>query len=78
MHSYLSGHLPRHILGSLCVLEGLLGLGAPGALAGHSHLVLLAQGKQSQGALEARAVLITGRRQKDSFSQRQMCVLRAS
>lgn len=60
----LSGRLPRHILGSLCVREGLPGPGGLGALAGHSRLVPLAQGQRSQGALEARVVRVDHRGQE--------------
>lgn len=75
LHSYLSGHLFHHILGSLCVLEGLVGLGDLEAPADHSHLVHLSEVQPSQGALEARVFLTTESRQKDSFSQ--MCMLAA-
>lgn len=54
-----------------------MGPGALETLADHSHLVPLAEGQYSQGALEAQVLLDTGRRQKDAFSQRQMCVLAA-
>lgn len=72
VHSYLSGHLFHHILGSLCVLEGRVGPGDQEAPADHSLLVPLSERRHSQGGLGARALLTTGRRQKTSFSQRQM------
>lgn len=59
MHSYLSGHVSHHILGSLCVREGLVGPGDLEALADHSLLVPLSEGRHSQVALEARVFLVT-------------------
>lgn len=72
LHAYLSGHLFHHILGSLCVLEGQVGLGDLEVLEDHSLLVPLSEGRHFQGGLGARELLTTRRRQKSSFSQRQI------
>lgn len=77
--SYLSGHRFHHILGGLWVLEGLEGPGDLEALADHSLLDPLAEGQCSQGALEARGVLATGRRQKIlSVKDKPVCWLPGS
>lgn len=72
LHSYLSGRLFHHILGSLCVLEARVGPGDLEAPADHSLLVPLSEGQHSQGGLGAQVLLTTGRRQIASFRQRQM------
>lgn len=54
----LSGHCSHHILGGLWVLEGLAGLWDLEGLADHSLLDPRAEGQCSQGALEARGVLL--------------------
>lgn len=60
----LSGHRFRHILGGLWVLEGLAGPGDLEALEDHSLLDPLAEGQCSQGAREARGVLLDHRGQE--------------
>lgn len=54
----LSGHLVHHILGSLCVLEGLGGPGGPGDPADPGLLVPLSEGQHSQGGPGARVLLL--------------------
>lgn len=60
----LSDHRFHHILGGLWVPEGLAGPGDLEAPADHSLLDPLAEGQCSQGALEARGVLLDHRGQE--------------
>lgn len=60
----LSGHLFHHILGSLCVLEGRVGLGDLEVLEDHSLLVPLSEGRHFQGGLGARELLLDRRGQE--------------
>lgn len=60
----LSGRVFHHILGSLCVLEGLVGPGDLEAPADHSLLVPLSEGRHSQVVLEAQVLLLDHRGQE--------------
>lgn len=61
----LSAHLFHHILGSLCVLEGLVGPGDLEALVDRPHLAPLSEGRHCQETLGVQGFLLDLQGQED-------------